>query len=314
VGDQPGAALGDMLVRRGCLQPDALQGALVECGSTLERLGQHLVDRGLVSKPELDETEEFLTSETLFDLLRQNRGSFHFAAQPVPHERDPGSLLGAEEILMEGLRKVDEWRTLARSLPPEDTVLRRKRNFDVYVAKASDEARRRIATAERVYLLVDGRLTLRRVIDLSHLGTFEGSRIVADLIETGAVEPVKRKEKRAPAQRAEGELPRPALLSGAAVLALLAAIALALHVSEGKAVTGTRVGGAALAEFREAFETRRLRNALEAFRVGRGEWPESLERAAEAGFVGRDALTPPTGRPYYYRRSGDGVVLLAPER
>ena len=33
-----------------------------------------------------------------------------------------------------------------------------------------------------MYLLVDGRLTLRRVIDLSHLGTFEVSRIVAELI------------------------------------------------------------------------------------------------------------------------------------
>ena len=314
LGEQPGAALGEMLVRRGCLQPEALASALADCGATLERLGQHLVDRGLVSKAELDETEEVLTSETLFDLLRENRGSFHFAAQPVPHERDPGTLLGAEEILMEGLRKVDEWRTLARTLPPEDAVLRRKRNFEVYAVNASEEARRRLVTAERVYLLVDGRLTLRRVIDLSHLGTFEGSRIVADLIETGVVEPLKRREKRTPAHRAEGELPRQALLVGAAVLAVLAALAIGLHLRDEATTTGTRVSGAALPAAREAFEARRLRNAVDAFRAAHGEWPASLELVAGEVLDGGAALTPPTGEPYYFRRSGDGVVLLTPER
>lgn len=314
VGAQPGAALGEMLVRRGCLRPEVLESALAECGASLQLLGPHLLERGLVSKAELDETEEFLTSETLFDLLRENRGSFHFSAQPVPHERDARTLLGAEEILMEGLRKVDEWRTLAHSLPQEDTVLRRRRTFDVYASKASDEARRRLVTAERVYLLVDGRLTLRRVIDLSHLGTFEGSRIVADLIATGVVEPVKRKEKRAPTPRAEGELPRPALVAGAAVLALLVTLAAGLHLPEGSPPTGSRVRGAALELARQAFEARRLRNAVEAYRAAHGEWPSSLEQVVASGLAERSALTPSSGNPYYYRRSQDGVVLLTPER
>ncbi len=194
VGEQPGSALGEMLVRRGVLSPESLATALAECAATLQGLGQRLAESGMVSKADVDDIEEFLTRETIFDLLRLSQGSFHFTAQPVMHDRDPAALLGAEQILMDGLRMVDEWRTLARGLPPEDATLRRKRNFDVYAAAATGEARRRLVTAERVYLLVDGRATLRRVIDLSHLGTFEASRIVAELIAGGVVEPVKRKQ------------------------------------------------------------------------------------------------------------------------
>lgn len=314
VGEQPDAALGEMLVRRGLVPPDELESALAECAASLERLGLRLVERGLVSRADVDETEEFLTTETLFDLLRENSGSFHFTAQPVPHERDRAKLLGAEEILMEGLRKVDEWRTLAKDLPPEDAVLRRRRSFDSYAASASGEARRRLVTAERVYLLVDGRLPLRRVIDLSHLGTFEGSRIVAELLAAGVVEPVRRRRERARQARVEGSLAPGAWISGAIVLGILLAVAVVLQVAGRPAAAGARVAGDGLAPIEASLAARRVRNALDAYRAGRGVWPERLEEIADAGFLDRDALTSPSGAPYYYRRSDDGVVLLAPER
>jgi len=314
VGEQPDAALGEMLVRRGVLEPDALATALAECSTTLERLGARLVERGFVSREELEATEEFLTSETIFGLLRQSEGSFHFSAQPVPHQRDAATLLGAEQILMDGLRMVDEWRTVARGLPSEDSVLRRKRTFDVYASTASGEAKKRLVTAERVYLLVDGRLTLRRVIDLSHLGTFEASRIVAELISAGVLEPVKRKEPKPKTARAEEELPRRSAITGALVLGALAIVALLLQLRSPTPVPGAEIGAGAFGAAREAIEQRRLRNALDAWRAGRGAWPESLSALSDAGWVERGALTSPTGAPYYYRRSADGVVLLSPER
>jgi hypothetical protein len=314
VGEQPDASLGDMLVRRGVLPPEARESALVECAASLERLGTRLVEQGLVSSEELEATEEFLTSETIFDLLRQNAGSFHFTAQPVPHDRDPAKLLNAEQILMDGLRMVDEWRTLASVLPSEEAVLRRRRNFDVYAAAATGEARRRLVTAERVYLLVDGRLTLRRVIDLSRLGTFEVSRIVADLIGAGVVEPLKRKEPKQSVARTGSELPRSSVVAGGIVLSAVALVAFVLHLPVRHPSPGLRIEGATLAAARDSFETRRLRNALDAWRAGRGSWPERLDTLAAEGWLDAAALTSATGAPYYYRRSADGVVLLSPER
>ncbi|MCC6642405.1 MAG: DUF4388 domain-containing protein [Deltaproteobacteria bacterium] len=314
VADQPEAALGELLVRRGLLQPETLASALSECAATLERLGQHLVARGLASKQEVDAADELLTRETIFDLLRQSQGSFHFTARPVVHDRDPAALLGAEQILMDGLRMVDEWRTLARNLPSEDVVLRRKRNFSVYAESASGEASRRLVTAERIYLLVDGRLTLRRVIDLSHLGTFEASRIVADLLAGGVIEPVRRREVAPKIARGPSDLSHRAVLAAAVVLAGLAIIALALHLRSAPAASVARVSGDELVSAHRAFEERRLHNALDAFRAARGVWPDRLDSLVEAGLLDPTALTSETTAPYYYRRSADGVVLLSPER
>ena len=169
-------------------------------------------------------------------------------------------------------------------------------------------------TAERISLLVDGRLTLRRVIDLSHLGTFEASRIAADLIAAGVVEPIRRREPAPRLPRGAADLPRGRVLAGALVLASLAVLALALHLRTAAPAAGVAVPGAALAGAQEAFEARRLRNAVEAWRAGRGHWPERLDALEEAGWAARGTLTSATGAPYYYRRSADGVVLLSPER
>lgn len=313
VGDPPDSALGELLVRRGVVAPEALTSTLAECAATLEGLGSRLVARSLASKADVDAAEALLTSETIFDLLRQTDGSFHFTAQPVAHDRDPATLLAAEQILMDGLRMVDEWRTLARGLPAEDAVLRRKRNFGMYADAATGDERRRLVTAERVYLLVDGRLTLRRVIDLSHLGTFEASRIIADLVAGGVIEPVRRKEPVPKPVHGEAGLPRRTALAAVATLAVLATLAITLHLRGASASDGIRLPGRALERARDAFETRRIRHAAEAYRVGQGAWPEGLDALAAGGFLDPAALTSRTNRPYYYRRGADAVVLLPPE-
>ena len=74
------------------------------------------------------------------------------------------------------------------------------------------------------------------------------------------------------------------------------------------------LGADAFAAAREAVEARRVRNALDAWRAGRGAWPERLDALSEAGWIEHGALTSPTGAPYYYRWRADGVVLLSPER
>ena len=65
-----------------------------------------------------------LTRETIFLLLQCHDGAFSFSPKRIRHDRNPSSLLGAEQILMDGLRMVDEWRVLAAELPGEDAVYR----------------------------------------------------------------------------------------------------------------------------------------------------------------------------------------------
>ncbi len=110
-------ALGEMLVRSGLLTRESLDEALRESEGSARPLPGLLASSGSVSEHDLEATLDLLTQETIFEVLRWSQGSFHFSAQAVPHDRPPEKLLAAEQILMDGLRMVDEWRTFAEHVP-----------------------------------------------------------------------------------------------------------------------------------------------------------------------------------------------------
>ena len=124
-------------------------------------------------------------------MLRWTDGSFRFGAQDVEHPRRFGELLGAEQILMDGLRMMDEWQSFSELVPSEDLVFRRSGGFEAYASRLDAASGPQRSEAERVFALVDGRLAVRRIIDLSRLGTFDATRILAGLRAAGAIEPVE---------------------------------------------------------------------------------------------------------------------------
>lgn len=311
------APLADLLVRCGALTRERLLELQREAHASMRRLGPMLVERGALDREQLLEIEDLLTRETLFQVLGWQDGSFAFNAGPVEHDRQ-GHLLAAEQILMDGLRMVDEWRTFADQVPSDAAVFQRTGRFEDLASPPDGEGARRAADVRRVFLLVDGRLPVRRVIDLSRLGTFECTRILAELRRAGLIEPLAA-EHVAKSRPAPPPLEPPASRSWLAAglpLALLAALALGSALAGGTdaPLDAFSVRRAPLADARTAFATERVRKALEAWRFAHGAWPESLDRLAEAGFLPRGALTAADGRPYYYARLGDEAVLLAPSR
>ena len=182
------AAVGDRLVRSGLLTAERL--AYFESGltGTDTSLGDMLVREGAISSDALRGVITLVTRDTIFGLLRWRSGSFHFTSKPVPHNREAADLLPAEQILMDGLRMVDEWQTLDPSATRDETVYRRTGSFDLYRAAHRDERPERLAVAERLFLLIDGRLPNRRIVDLSRLGAFEAASILSSLLRLGALE------------------------------------------------------------------------------------------------------------------------------
>jgi hypothetical protein len=319
LGDGEDAALADLLLRCGALTREKLQELEREAESSLRRLGAVIVERGALPRDQLLALEDLLTRETLFQVLRWSTGSFAFNASAVEHDRE-GHLLAAEQILMDGLRMADEWRTFAGQVPSDDTVFQRTGRFEDFAAARDDDGggARRVADARRVFLLVDGRLSARRVIDLSRLGTFECTRILAELRGAGLIEPVaaEQLEKRRTQRIELGPPPSRPLLAGALPLVILAALAFGAPRAGGPSAPDDAflLGRAPLADARAAFATERVRRALEAWRFTHGAWPERLEQLVEDGLLPRDALTPAEADAYYYERLGEEAVLLAPPR
>jgi hypothetical protein len=313
VGSHPDAALGDLLMRVGWLTRERLSELVRQRRDHLQALSTLLASEGDLSTGQVEEIEDLLTQESLFAVLRLQEGSFHFLAQAVEHDRPPMKLLGAEQVLMDGMRMVDEWQTFADRVPSEETVFQRIASFEARGRQLSEGPARQ--AAERLYLMVDGRLSARRLIDLSRLGTFEGTRLLAQLCDLALIEPVATKP-------AVGQRPRTPALPGSPLRLVLASLLPLLVLASLLGLPGLTAApeerGAPLVEHAwkarawDSLSVRRLERAVEAHRLVTGQWPTDLEQLVERGWLPRSTLTGHEGRPYYYARRGGTYVLLAP--
>jgi hypothetical protein len=314
------AALGDMLVRSGLITPQRLvelESRIAEGDAQLDRL---LAESGELTGDQIDEIVELITRETLFELLRWTRGSFHFTSRNITHRRDPSRCLPAEQLLMDGLRTVDEWRTFDEYAVAPESVFLQTGRFEDFRRQQADASPEQLAVAERLFLLIDWQMPVRRVIDLSRLGSFEGARWLTRFRRAGLIEPID------PAIVARRLRPALALAAGSSLLAgfiallpwaLLAAVLAGLLQQPGGApIAETALAErAALHRAEVAFEARRLRHLADAYRYARGEWPDGLTDLRRFFYESRRnvPLAPLDSREYYFARRGDSFLVLAPE-
>jgi hypothetical protein len=313
VGAHPDAALGDLLVRVGWLTRERLAELVRQRRDHLQSLSTLIAGEGDLSQSQVEEIEDLLTQESLFTVLRWQEGSFHFVAQAVEHDRPPQKLLGAEQVLMDGMRMVDEWQTFADRVPTEDSVFQRIASFESRGRQLPEGPIRH--SAERLFRMVDGRLSARRLIDLSRLGTFEGTRLLAQLCDLALIEPVATRPVATTRVRAPVLPGSPLRLALASLLPLLLLGSLPWLpglVAPERAAQEPRIEAAFEMRAWQGLSTRRLQRAVEAYRLVTGHWPRDLDELARRGWVPPSALTGPEGRPYYYARRGGAYVLLAP--
>ncbi|MEE2679280.1 MAG: DUF4388 domain-containing protein [Myxococcota bacterium] len=318
VGDRTEAALAEMLVRCGRISRERLRGLEPESEASAQTVPRLAVSHGWIDAEELEGIEDLLTRETLFEVLQWESGEFDFRAQTVTHERRVDALLGAEQILMDSLRMVDEWQSFSEQVPSDEIVFQRTMGFEDYRRRSGlDPAH--VALAERVFGLVDGRIPVRRIVDLSLLGSFDAVRILADLRRSGALEPLDPEalqQLRALPVASEA-FTRDRLLTGLvsiAPLVLLGCLLWWVASASAPAQPGYALHSPAGEEVRDAYATRRVRHAIEAYRFATGGWPASLDGLAREDLLPKDALAGPAVDSYYYARRDGGALVLAPAR
>lgn len=312
VGAYEDEALGDMAVRCGALPREAHAEAERARSSAGDALRPHLVAAGL-PLPSLHEVEDLLTRETLFALLRWDDGSFRFVARAIPHDRPRASLIAAEQVLMDGLRMVDEWGALVAELPPETLVYRRRGSLEDYRRSPAGRAAPWPAETERLFLLVDGRASVRRVIDLSRLGTFLGMRIFVELARAGWIEPLRDEAAAGEGgAAARGRVWLAAVRAAPfAALALLAALALSGGAGSGGGAPPAR---APLAVARSGWDAVRVRHLALAASLAQGRPPASVAEIPAWPDGRGAALTPEAAAAYYLAHRDGAALVLAPER
>jgi len=319
----PDEVLGQRLVRGGFLASEAVTALHDEAHSSGRPFRALLVAQGGISNADLDAIDSLVTHDTLFDVLRWTEGFFNFTAGVIEHSRPPEKLLGAEQILMDGLRMVDEWQTFRAKVPPLDAIVERTGDVAEHRERVRRDGESAVANFERIAALIDGRMTLQRVIDLSRLGLFDATRAIAALTDAGLIEARQKSSAKASSGRTDstGRVWGKRVLAAVAAvipLVLLGGLVFALARQTMNAdvarLDAFPIERRVLDDARTMFEKRRIRHALEAHRYRTGAWPESLSELESGDWGTRGPMAGDPAAAYYYERGERHVVLVARER
>jgi uncharacterized protein DUF4388 len=174
--------LGAILYRYGVVTFEELQSALRAAGSG-GRLGQVLVERSVLTAHDLYTYVRRQVEEIFFSLLVQRLGSFYFYRTDEDHGPVSQLQLPTKQLLFDGVRRIDELSYFRAKLPSPDMVLQRRHPAPTQKLEPRQE---------RLLQLLDGARDLGTVARLSHLGEFETTKTLYQLLTSGFVEPKKQ--------------------------------------------------------------------------------------------------------------------------
>ncbi len=176
--------LGRFAVEAGDIAPAALAEVLDARAKAIGKpplFGRDLIQRGLLTEAQLKQAIRRQTAELTYETLRWSHGTFQFRrAKSLPDIVEQAALgINVDTLLLEGFRRVDEWRLIERDI----------RNFDLVFVR--DETRivrlpRGTLTRDEIAVLdaMSGKSTVRDVIRTLRLGSFEVSKILYRLLHT----------------------------------------------------------------------------------------------------------------------------------
>ena len=322
--------LGTVLVRTGRIAQKQLDEALAVQRRTLQRLGYILVEQAFLSEADLRNALQIQVEQIVYRLFRWREGDYQFDAQDHV-DFDPNfTPIGAETILMEGARMIDEWPIIERRIQSDKMVLRRTADADALVRPVesiidadipidlgnSDGEERReelsLSAEERDILrLVDGRSTVQEVSDRSTLGEFDSYRILSELLTRNLLNEVEIEvaQPGAPPSNRSGRL---ATWSLTAVVFAAAAIGIATLPSNRYAPWDVAVADGAterLRTFASRGRLERIERAVRLFFLDTGQIPDGIDLLVANGYLSTRDVLDPWGRRYDFRSGPNSYTI-----
>ncbi len=185
----PGAEeflLGRFAVEAGIIDRAALQEVLAERKKQTSPglLGQDLIAAGLMSPTQLRQAIGLQTSALVYEGMRRTVGRFWFrATTDLPPSATEASLgVAVDGLLMEGMRRIDEWRVIKSEIT----------HFDLVFVRMDDKidafGQVHLTREERAVLaFVNGKATVKDIVAESQMGSFDVCKILFRLLKTKLV-------------------------------------------------------------------------------------------------------------------------------
>lgn len=182
--------LGQLLKDRGKITPEQLEEAVQIQARTenTRRLGEILSSRRFIDRADLEAVVREQIEQLLYSLLAWESGSFKFYENQFPTEEEITVSLSVENVILEGLRRLDERNMIREALPDFETV---------YAISASQKDRPRAVKLEapewNLMALVNGNRSINELMAASSMPEEEALKVLAKLKLSGIITKVERK-------------------------------------------------------------------------------------------------------------------------
>ena len=173
--------LGRYLVVEGMVSQTEVDNIFEDKSGPRRLLGEALVESGLITEDDLRRALIRQTSELIYEVLRWVDGRFSFS-NTAPEASEQNRLgLPVASIVMEGFRRVDEWRLIEESIHFDEVLLRDQVAVD---ALGSEKLTRQ---EQLVLDAIDGQRTVREIISSVVVGSFDACKILYQFLQSRLV-------------------------------------------------------------------------------------------------------------------------------
>jgi hypothetical protein len=175
--------LGRYLIEEGALTRADLKTVLDNRAGSKRLLGETLLRLSMVTEEQLRGALARQTSELVYEVVRWEKGRFSFTVGEPPPEAGKSRLaLATSSLVMEGFRRVDEWRLIEGSFDFNEVLYRDQ----VAIERLDDDTQ--LTRQERHVLeAIDGEHTVREIVDLIGGSSFELCKILYQFLHSRLV-------------------------------------------------------------------------------------------------------------------------------
>ncbi len=176
--NQPEDRLGHLLYKTGKLTKEQWADAEKKMAPNT-RFGTVLLKNELISPKNLWWGVKYQIEEIIYSIFAISQGEFFFIEGAIPEEDLVRFSLNTQNMLMEGYRRLDEWKLINDKIPSDDALVR------LAVNMPNVELTQNMQT---VVTIIKDDMPIAEVIRQSQLGRFNTYKILYALLNTGFIE------------------------------------------------------------------------------------------------------------------------------
>ncbi len=195
--------VGEILIRAEKITKEGLREALNRQKDTGQKLGLILEEMTLITRGDLQGALRLQVRETIFQLFRIKDGEYTFEQSDIKYDKDYLSPISTEFILMEGIRRIDEWPFVEKMISSFDIIFETNpdKKLDIPVEKdvkkeeLKEEGDFGITENEgglsqgeiNIYKLIDGNRDVNAIVAISQMGDFDSCKALSNLLMGGYI-------------------------------------------------------------------------------------------------------------------------------